>query len=53
MELYYGVGLRGTVASRTDIYKQDVSGVSPAYSTNYGTDNSFLCKTYLDRWSEI
>ncbi len=46
-ELYYGVGLRATVASRTDIYKQDVSGVSPAYPTNYGTDNSFYVRPTL------
>ena len=44
-ELYYGVGLRGTLSSRTDIQKQDTVGVSKIYDVNFTDDNFYVRPT--------
>ncbi|HRH64708.1 MAG TPA: hypothetical protein PLU53_00270 [Bacteroidia bacterium] len=44
-ELYYGVGLRGTLSSRTDIQKQDTVGVSKIYDVNFQDDNFYIRPT--------
>lgn len=51
-DLYYGVGLRGTIVSRTDILRQDTVGVPGVTPLNF-TDNNFYVRPTLRLGAKI
>lgn len=47
LEMFYGVGLRGTVSLRSDKLKQDICDSTEIYVPNYGDDHSFYLRPVL------
>ncbi len=47
LEMFYGVGLRGTLSLRSDLLKQDICDSTAIYVPNYGDDQSFYLRPVL------
>ncbi len=47
LEMFYGVGLRGTVSLRSDLLKQDICDSTDIYVPSYGDDHSFYLRPVL------